>query len=182
MKRLLILTLALALALLLCTCALAEGLDFASMTDEELNDALAAIQAELSARNGADTEQPESTSQENPVILDYDGLTVTVKDIHVDSDWLYGDASLFVDVVESNESDKKLGANASTVSINGWQVDGSAYFEIEAGKKAKDTFKFKMSDADISTLDEVVEVEFVFTVFDDNFNFYNQDPVSIHLK
>lgn len=162
---------------LLCTTAYAEGIDWASMTDEEIQAIIDAGQEELHSRKGSEGESDADTK----IILDYDGLTVTVTDIHVESDWMYTDGALVVDVVIDNGSNRNYGANGTTVSINGWQVDSLAYFEVKAGKKMKDSFKFNLADAEISTLEEVESIEFVFTVFDDDYNYIEQEPTRIDL-
>ena len=164
--------------MLLCTFAFAENIDFSGMSDVELNHLIEAAQAELKSRSGEET----TANSDDMVILDHNDLTVTIKDLRVESDWLYGDSALIIDVVEVNNSDKKLNFNGSTISVNGWQVDSSAYGELEAGKKSKGTFKLKLEDADISSLEEVKELEFVFTVFDDDLNFEELSPVTIELK
>ena len=168
MKKIVTIILAL---ILICSVALSEGIDWASMTDEEITAIIEAGQAELKSRSGGEPEEI--------VIMDYNGLTITASNFHVEDTLLYKDGALVFDVVIENNTDKSYDITGTDISINGWTVDALIYVDIMAGKKTKDVFKLDLGGADCKSLEDVQEIEFIFNVCDEDFNIDTSAPITV---
>lgn len=145
----------LVLILLFSTC-FAEGLDYSSMTDAQLHDIVDAARNELAKR--------ELTTAGNTVLLDQDGVQV-----YLTGDYTITGSSkyLVLDVVVINDSDKNISVSIdSDCSINGWAVSTMGCGETPAGKKKRAELSFKLSDAGISTYEEIEDIEMTLYLYD----------------
>lgn len=106
--------------------ALAEGMDFASMSDDALRALVDAARNELAKR--------ELTAAENTVLFEQNGVKVYLTGAY---DLSYDNAYLSLEAVVVNDSDKKVNVSVDTACINGWDVYGSGIGDISAGKKKK---------------------------------------------
>ena len=136
--------------------ACAEGLDFASMSDEQLQAIIDGAKAELSSRNGG--------VAADGVLIDQDGVKVYLTGKH--EVWGYDSYYLDLEVVVENNSGKTVSILVDTASVNGWNVYGSGISDTGAGKKQKGSLEVCLTDAEISTYEEVEEIEFNFTIYD----------------
>ena len=136
--------------------AQAEGFDFSSMTDAELQAVVESASAELARR---------APAQENSdVLIDQDGVKVTLTGNH--EVWGYDNWYLDLEVVVENYSDAVVSILPDTVSINGWNVFCTGVSDTQPGKKQKGMLEFSLSEAEISTFEEVEEIEMTFTLYD----------------
>lgn len=150
--------LALILAMLLMfTSACAEGFDFASMDDATLQAIIDGAKAELDNRNGSETD--------NSILLDQDGVKMYLTGNH--EVWGSDNYYLDLEVIVENNSDRGICIDFDSVTINGWEVYGSGIYNTGSGKKQKGMLEFKLTDASISTYEEVEEMEMIFYMFDD---------------
>jgi len=136
--------------------ACAEGLDFASMSDEQLQAIIDGAKAELSSRN--------SSGGEKVVLIDQDSVKVYLTGKH--EVWGYESYYLDLEVVVENNSDKTISIIVDTASVNGWNVYGSGISDTGAGKKQKGMMEVCLTDAEISTYEEVEEIEFNLMIYD----------------
>lgn len=136
--------------------AFAEGMDFASMSDEQLQMIIDGAQTELANRKG--------DSVNDGILIDQDGVKVYLTGNHE----IWGNESLYLDleVVVENNSDKTISILIDSMSVNGWNVYGFGVSDTQPGKKQKGNLEFCLSEAGISTYEEVEEIEFIFTIYD----------------
>ena len=153
--------------------AFAEAPDLSDMTDEELHALIDAARNELTSR--------EMKAAENTVLFEQEGVQVYMTGNNRTEN--YGDSAyLYVEVIIINDSDKDIALVDKSVCVNGWEVMFFGVGGVSAGKKKKDEIELVISDASISSLEEVEDVEFVFQLVDENA--YNiictADPVTVH--
>lgn len=149
--------------------ALAE-IDVASMSTDELHRVVDTARNELVKR--------ELTAAGDTVLFDQDGASayltgqVSVNEI----------GNLVMEAVFVNNTDKTLALTVDNASINGWTVFTMGITDTMPGSRTKGCLEFTLSDASISTLDEVKDVTICFNVFDtDSFETITAlDPVTIH--
>lgn len=170
MKRI-IATLLLIALFLTANPTFAEGLDFASMNDEQLQAIIDGAKAELSNRNG--------NSSTSDVLIDQNGIKMYMTGNH--EIWGSDDYYYDMEVVVENNSDKPISIDFESASINGWEVYASGVYDTGAGKKQKGNLEFKISDADISSIEEIEEMELFFYIFDnESYNtLYKLDPITL---
>lgn len=143
--------------LLVFTSAYAEEWDVASMDDATLHSIIDGVRNELAKR--------ELNADENTVLFEQDGVTVYLTGDHRIDD--YGDSLyLCLDAVIINENEKNVWISTDSACVNGWNVYADGMPETNSGKKQKCEVSFLISDADISTYEEVEDVEFVFSLVD----------------
>lgn len=160
------------IAILLFGCGVAEGLDFASMSDDQLQAVIDGASAELAKRTPV---------QENEdVLIDQNGVKVYLTGNHevwgYEEDWY-----LDLEAVVENNSDKTISILLDSASVNGWNVFSMGISDTQAGKKQKGVLDFYFSQAGIKTFEEVEEIEMVFTIYDsDNWNTVaTTEPITI---
>jgi len=166
--------LVLVLTLVGCS-AFAAEIDWASMDDATIQAEIANAQAELAKRGGS------ASGIDGAVLFDVEGVKATVQSYSLD-DYVDENDALQIDFVVENNSDKNFEIYVNTSSINGWQVEHVGYIEIEAGHKAKEHFKLLLTDANISTIEEVETVELSFYCDDADYNSYDVPPVTLNFK
>lgn len=175
MKRLFTLTLTLALALLLCSCALAEGLDFASMTDEELQTVIDTARNELTNR--------QLIYAENTVLIDQDGIKLYLSG---KNDFRLREESAYLELgtVLVNDSDKNVSILVDDLYVNGWRISALGGGHADAGKKDKSTLDMNLFEAEITAFEDIEEMEFTFRVYDSDS--YDDilvcDPITVQFK
>ena len=151
--------------------ALAPQIDYAALTDDELHELIDSARIELTTR--------ELVASEDVVLVDVDGVQLyltCVYDVH--GEGRYVDfAAVMVNGGEGNR-----GVAIDEAYINGWEVYGSSLGSIDAGKKQKGDLTFKLEDADISSFEEIEEIEIHFYVYngDTYETLVRLDPVTLH--
>ena len=156
MKKYVSIFLALLLLIAIPCEAFAEN-DFSAMSDEELRELFDAARNELASRS--------LKAEADTVLFDQGGVQAYLTGKYEIND--YGDTvELDLEVVILNDSDHELYLDCDGSTVNGWEVMGWGISGISAGKKKKDNIELTISDASISTYEEVEDIEFVFTLFD----------------
>ena len=154
--------------------AFAEGLDFASMSDEELHSIIGGARNELAKR--------ELVAGENTVLFEENGVSVYLTGEHD----VYGDDTLYLELgaVVVNDTEYSIGVDLESVSINGWIVYGGGVSETEPGKRQEGTLDIDLSDAEISSYEEIEDIEFEFYVYDEETydTLFSVDPVTVHFN
>ena len=149
MKKLFALFLAL---ILLPMAALADLPDVASMTDQELKDLISACSQELRTRATSD---PEGI-----LVFEYEGVRV-----YQSGEAYTKGGSLRVPVVVCNDTDHEIVVFAESVICNGWDIlAGNCRASGHAKKKNEITFKIE--DADITSIGQIVSLTFRWEVYD----------------
>ena len=156
MKKFLTVLLAL---LLLCGSCLAEGLNYASMTDAQLHDIVDAARNELTKR--------ELVAAEKTVLFAQDGVTVYMTgDYTIRESSISDDIWLKINIVVVNDSGRDVGIDTVNPSVNGWDVSASILSTTTKGKKSKQELTLNVKDAEVKSLDEIEELEIAFRMFD----------------
>lgn len=174
MKR----TLALLFALLmLCGTCLAEGLDYPSMTDEQLHAVIDAARNELSKR--------EQIAAEKTVLFEQDGVTIYMSGDYTVRESMVGDAVyLEIELVVVNETDRNVGISIENPSVNGWDVSVPFLSGVSAQKKAKDTLKLNVADAEVKTAEDMEDLTLSFRLYDkDSYKTFSEgEPITLHFN
>lgn len=151
-----ILVIALAFIMLVPLEAFAEVPDFSAMTDEELHELIDGARNELKKR--------ELNAEGGMILFEQDGVTV-----YLTGDYrIYGDDSKYIEFSATvvNDSDYDLNIQVDSVVLNGWDVYGGGIGGITAHHKKKGDFDLCISDADISSFEEIEEIEFNLYLYD----------------
>lgn len=167
MKKLCALLLAL---LLIGSIALAEQLDFASMTDEELNAIISSAQEELNSRNGGD--DTEYWYNENGITVYPAGATK-----FTDIGHMYQYA-----VAVENNTDKTISLSTDCV-VNGWAVMSTGIQDVAPGQSKKDFISMFASDIGVEGEDDVETFDISIEIYDDEYNSLAEfGPITVNLK
>lgn len=174
MKR----TLALLFALLmLCGTCLAEGLDYPSMTDEQLHAVIDAARNELSKR--------ELVLDGKTLLFEKEGVSVYLTgDFKEDSFTTDSLHYMRAEVIVVNDSDLNVRVGIDSMSVNGWEVSCSGFSAVSAGKKVKDELYFNAVDTDVTSVEEIETVEITFRLSNaDTYKFFaDVEPITLHFN
>lgn len=150
------------LVVLLC-CAMfssahAIDFDFSAMSIAELQEIISAARKELSIK---------TAEQDERIILvnDPDGILVYLTGKGEKNNW-YNQYDL--EAIFENSTDNPASISFENVSINDWEVYewGSELTEVGSTKKKKGRLILSLDDADITSVSEVEEVEFIVRYYD----------------
>lgn len=152
-------TLFLCIVLLFC-CAFAYANDYSAYSDSDLYKIIDSARAELVNR--------KNTSENKPVILDADGLTVTLSGDPVVKESYDGTYKMIINITAVNSSDKDISFTDDDVYLNGWEISGILGGSLSAGKKARMevTFYEVNLKADVTAADQIEDIEFHLRTYD----------------
>ena len=88
-------------------------------------------------------------------ICDYKLLKIKVTNAEIKTHKYTENVDLVLSVDIENGNDFDYEGYIDTVTVNGWQVDKLAWFNIKAGNKMKDDFTVRLNDLGISSMDEI---------------------------
>ena len=165
MKRLFSILIAI---MVLVSVAYAE--DYSSMTEDELYAIQDHVRNELNKR--------KVEAEGNILIFDHEGVSVYLTGEY---SYDYRDA-LNLNAIIINDSDKEF-SFYTEISVNGWDVySNSAGIEAHPHKKNKDKINIRISQAEISTYEEIEEMDFRISFWfnDDVGQVYNAEPFTLH--
>lgn len=174
--RKLIAGLALTTILLFGGSSVAEGIDFGSMTNEELTALIESAQNELNSR--MDTSEVKVLAGE---ILNADGYVLSVES--VSSMQYEGNLFIIMDVVAENNSEYDIEIDMSFESINDWDVRDTMASEavlVSSGKKTQKQFTFIAFNMGLTELSDIESFEYELSVWDKGrtlFNLYRTDVI-----
>lgn len=174
MKKLL----ALILVLLCCISTAYAETDYSSIPLDELKAQYDAIRNELFKRG--------MIFDGKTVLFEQDGVTVYLTGKYeVKKNWQDEYILELEAVVINNYSTViNVGMDNWNASVNGWDVYADGISSTNPGKKQKGMFEIKLSDADITTYEEIEEIEFQFYLYDfDNWETVsNVAPVTVYFN
>ncbi len=164
--------------MMLCGACVAEGIDYASLSDDELHLVISKARNELAKR--------ELNAEKDAVLFEQDGVTVylTGKDSFEEDKYDLEYAPLKIGVILINDSDRNIGVNLKNPAVNGWDVSSSLAPSVSANKKAKGVIELNVFDAEITSLDDLEELEVSFELYDtDSYDtFAEVGPVTLHFN
>lgn len=111
-----------------------------------------------------DTEIVETVpdiSVEEQVLLDYNGIIITLKSLHKDS--MFGPS---LKILVENNSEKAITVQVRDVAINDVMVEAMFSCDVASGKKANDEIIFAQSDFEAAGITTIKDIEFKFHIFD----------------
>lgn len=174
MKKAFVLLIAVIMLLAIPVEAFAEAPDFSAMTDEELHEYIGLARNELKKR--------ELNAEGKTILFEQDNVTV-----YLTGDYrIYGSDNIYIafETVVVNDSDVTASVVVDTLTLNGWDVYGSGISGVTAHHKKKDELSFNLTDAEISSFEEIEEVEWRFYLYDsDAWDVISYvDPIIIHFN
>jgi hypothetical protein len=174
MKKMIVILVSLAL---ICASSLAEGIDWASMTDEELHAAIEAAQAELNGRYNIGSNDLTAEI----VVFNQDGRTLTLSNGR-EGNYMNYDLCLEFDAVYENNGESNDELVLNECYVNGWDIGALGDFDSRPGHRKMDTIVIGLDDTDVKSLDEIETIEFVFGYLDEDYSFESFAPVIIYSK
>ena len=146
MKRIVCLVL---LSMMILFSATAE--DYASMTDTELNEVLVAVQNELARR--------EAYTREDQIIYDDGSIVIVWRG----SPYIkqYSDTYVFYTFDVINNSDRGISFQTKDIRVNNWKTSCTGASSVEEKTSFKNSVGLTISDAYISTMEEIKDISFV---------------------
>ena len=134
----------------------AEMPDFAAMSEEEIHELIDLARNELKKR--------ELNFEEKMILFEQDGVTVYLTGYYN----CYGSDNVYLELyaVAINDSDHDISVSFDSATINGWDVYNSGIYEVTAHHKKKGDFEFCLTDADITSFEEVEEIIFNLYLYD----------------
>ena len=113
------------------------------------------------------------------MLVDVDGVRLYLTGVY--DVWGEGKYIDFAAVMVNGDEGSR-GVGIDEAYINGWEVYSSSIGSIDGGKKQKGDLEFKLEDADISSFEEIEEIEIHFYVYngDTYETLVRLDPVTLH--
>lgn len=103
-----------------------------------------------------------STTIEEQVLLDQDGLKITATELVEDSIWGKG-----VKLLIENESDKNLGVGCNALIVNNYMITDLFSTTIASGKKANEVMYFASAELEEAGINNIGQIEIHFNIFND---------------
>lgn len=106
---------------------------------------------------------PDADSIISIVLLEQDGIKITLKGYDPGSDFSFGpELKLLVE----NNSTKNITVQVRDVSVNGFMTDPSCSIDVVNGKKANGSITWFASELEENEITKICDVEFTFHIFD----------------
>lgn len=161
MKKLLSVCLILLMLIAIPCEAFAETPDLSALSNDELRTLIDRARNELASR--------ELRAGGNTLLFDQAGVQVHLTGNNSVVD--FGGYQYFqLEVVVVNNTATDISIVENGVSMNGMKVSFFGVGGVPAGKRAKDSFKFLLSDAGLSGMDGIEDIELSLTVLSDEFH------------
>lgn len=141
----------------------------------EQSDSSASVEnAPNESEESAETDEEEIISEQ--VLLEYEGLKITAKEIVTDSIWGEG-----LKLLIENDSEKSLGVGCNALIINDYMITDLFSSTIAAGKKSNENMYFSSSQLEAAGINNVGKIEVYFRIYDTESyqTMYDADCVTI---
>ena len=151
------------LVLVLATPNVVFAADYSAMSDDELYDELNLIRAEMTKR--------QSANDEDTVLVDADGITVTLKKGEPELKEFYdGEKYLVFNVTIVNSSTEATAVRTDDCYLNGWKVSSDCSTSLEPGAKVKEELSIYNvnEDAEVESIEDLEDLKIVFLTYDAN--------------
>lgn len=141
---------------------------------ENLAAAIASAKEEVAGAAGEDAvvaEEDAVVAEDGVVVIAKDAVVFEQNDVQVyltGESKVWGSDTVYLDLeaVVVNGCSSSVTVSVEECSINGWDIYASGIYDTSAGKKKKDELTFNLSDAEISSIEEIEEIEIAFRVYD----------------
>ena len=168
---------AIVFALIPCE-AFAEAPDFSAMTDDELHELIDRARNELKVR--------ECIAKENTVLIDQDDVKVYLTGKYEICEFYYPAdlVSIKFETVVINDSNTTISIGIDSSTVNGWDVRNDGISGITAGHKKKGELEFYISEAEITSYEEIEDVILNLYIYDsDNWEVMaHVEPITLHFN
>ena len=159
--------------LLVSASAMAESLDYAGMTDEQLHEIINLARNELAKR--------ELVLSGETLILDAENVQVYTTGVVT-----YDGYRVKLEVIVVNGSSMETRIDTEKASVNGWTISNAPGLRATgAGKKQKGYFDFYITPDLLPDVSALEDIEFVLELSDAENgykNFYTSSPITIHIE
>ena len=147
--------------------------DYSSMTDEELE---IELRAEITRR--------ASLKEGKQVLVDADGLTVTLTGGPVWKQLYDGTHYIELPIMAVNSSEQAIGLSNDDIYVNGWKISGNMFLSLEPGMKTKETITLYQVDinADMEKLEDLEDVKIRLHTFNTTTYYTITDNISITIS
>ena len=173
MKRILAMFL---LFLMIGGVAMAEMPNYEAMTDEELHTMIDLARNELMRR--------ELVFGEKVMLIDQDGIQVYLTGKYEIKS--YSSTVLYLEAVVINNTNMNVTVSNENykASVNGWDVRAESIAFTNPGKKQKKSFEITISEAEISSFEEIEDIEFNLYAYDTEkyARICEPDPITVHFN
>lgn len=135
------------------TCALGEIPDFGGMTQAEILDTINAGRNAIILQETGDGLLRYDTEQGIIIIFTQFNDRFSLSKYN------------YIEVVIVNDTDIDYNIRCDNLYINGWKCDSLVPSEINAHRRMNDEWGFVLADANLSSIDEIEEMEFYLTIY-----------------
>ena len=136
------------------TVASAANIDWQSMSNQEITDAINEGRLVIASRI------PDS--EDHVTIANQDGVEIYLtRRYAVEENSYSGNVYLKLEAVVINNRPEPISVGDKGCCVNGWVVDTSGIIEIPAGRMKKGNFEFRITDANITSVADLHDIEFV---------------------
>lgn len=156
------------MALILCLCLVFSAACSSGDSSKDKDDDNNKESEETTEKSEVTEEETEAAAQnfdeisiDEQVIVDQDGIVVTVKSI--ENDEFYGPT---INVQIENASENNLSMSVDTLTVNGIAIDASLYCDVAAGKMANTEIYMDSDDLAISGITTIKDIELAFEGYD----------------
>lgn len=136
--------------------AFAQNIDWDAMSDQE-------IANEINSRAVIASRMPDSA--DHLTIANQNGVEVYLTRRYRIEKSYNGKDYIIMEAVVVNGLNDPISITNDGCCINGWAVETEGIFDVPANSKKKDTITMCLTDAEISTLEEITDVDYLLRVF-----------------
>lgn len=152
--------------------ALADGIDFSSMTDEEIQSLIDAGRNVLLERS--------LVADGKTLVFEQEGVS-----LYLTGDMRLTDSGfLYVGAILVNDSGTTISLINNACSVNGWMAFMNGIDSVAPSKKASGELQFNVKDTGIAAIEDVEEIEICIDVFDKDTpkTWFTIEPVVVNFK
>lgn len=136
-----------------------SSIESAEIRTEQSDSSASAENAPSESEESTETSEEEIISEQ--VLLEYEGLKITAKEIVTDSIWGEG-----LKLLIENNSETSLGVGCNALIINDYMITDLFSSTIAAGKKSNENMYFSSSQLEAAGISNVGKIEVYFRIYD----------------
>ncbi|MCI8489646.1 MAG: hypothetical protein HFJ04_05280 [Lachnospiraceae bacterium] len=127
-----------------------------------------------------DGSEEQALDDSGVLLLDQDGVRLTVKEADSESSFWGADIYIYVE----NNTEKNITVQASGVSINGFMVEPYFSCDVASGKKSYDSITFLESELEENHIQSIDNMELSFRVFESNSfdTIFETEPLKVEFE
>lgn len=169
MKKILVIL----LAVLILTAALAEEIEWSSLTDDEITAIIQAGQQELKAR--------QTDNADEIIAFNDDDRELILSNPHA-GNYFNIENSVVFDALYTNNSDNNDQLVINGVYVNNWDTETVQYYDAPSGKKVKSDLVISLDNTDITSFDEIEIIQIEFGYLTEDYDYTSLETVTVYEK